>query len=403
MMKHLHTIIFTALTLILSGCQLENNTMEQQQVSIKVATFNVSMEANNYVNKGDGKSLETALVEALAGGEHPQIKNIAEIIQRTNADIILLNEFDYIADKSNGIDTFKSKYLEMSQQGQTPVNYPYVYLAPVNTGVKVAENAKSQRLSHYGFGRYPGQYGMVVLSKYPIKQQQVRTFQKFLWQDMPNNLMPVNPDGSSWYPLNSKTAMRLSSKSHWDIPVEICGADIHLLASHPTPPVFDGEEDRNGRRNHDEIRFWRDYIEADSNGYHYDDRGVTGGMKSLAPFVIVGDLNANDKEGDAYKGAMTQLLQHERINNYLAPTSLGGSENKPGSEYASSHTAYWGMRADYVLPSASLQVTESGVFWPEKSNEAYRLVKDRNASSDHRLVWAEIVLPTTTETCGSSN
>ena len=28
----------------------------------------------------------------------------------------------------------------------------------------------------------------------------------------------------------------------------------------PTPPAFDGEEDRNGRRNHDEIRFWVDYV-----------------------------------------------------------------------------------------------------------------------------------------------
>ena len=35
---------------------------------------------------------------------------------------------------------------------------------------------------------------------------------------------------------------------------------VHVLASHPTPPTFDGAEDRNGRRNHDEIRFWADYV-----------------------------------------------------------------------------------------------------------------------------------------------
>ena len=52
----------------------------------------------------------------------------------------------------------------------------------------------------------------------------------------------------------------LSSKSHWDVPVRIGNVTLHLLASHPTPPAFDGAEDRNGRRNHDEIRFWSDYL-----------------------------------------------------------------------------------------------------------------------------------------------
>ena len=54
--------------------------------------------------------------------------------------------------------------------------------------------------------------------------------------------------------------VRLSSKSHWDVPVKVGGHTVHVLASHPTPPTFDGEEDRNGRRNHDEIRFWADYV-----------------------------------------------------------------------------------------------------------------------------------------------
>lgn len=180
-----------------------------------------------------------------------------------------------------------------------------------------------------------------------------------------------------------------------------------MLASHPTPPVFDGEEDRNGRRNHDEIRFWADYINADVNSYHYDDSGSTGGLKThdsdSAMFVIAGDLNANDIEGDAYPGAMSQLLEHNKINNYSAPTSKGGAENKPDNPNAPAHTAYWGMRADYVVPSASLTVVDSGVFWPERSDEAFRLVKDRSASSDHRLVWAELALPKTAESCKTQN
>ena len=32
---------------------------------------------------------------------------------------------------------------------------------------------------------------------------------------------------------------RLSSKSHWDVPLSIGGRTVHFLVSHPTPPVFD--------------------------------------------------------------------------------------------------------------------------------------------------------------------
>ncbi|WP_334313240.1 endonuclease/exonuclease/phosphatase family protein [Psychrosphaera algicola] len=105
-------------------------------ITLKVATFNVSMEATNYVENNQKAMSNAALRTALKSGQHPQIKNIAEIVQRVAPDIILLNEFDYIADKQQGIALFKQKYLEVSQQDQQPIRYPFVYLAPVNTGMK---------------------------------------------------------------------------------------------------------------------------------------------------------------------------------------------------------------------------------------------------------------------------
>ena len=51
------------------------------------------------------------------------------------------------------------------------------------------------------------------------------------------------------------------------------GKTVHFLVSHPTPPVFDGPEDRNGTRNFDEIRFWADYVIPSRSGYIYDDNG----------------------------------------------------------------------------------------------------------------------------------
>ena len=81
---------------------------------------------------------------------------------------------------------------------------------------------------------------------------------------MPGALLPDDPstpEPADWYSPDELDVFRLSSKSHWDVPVRLPdGRILHLLASHPTPPVFDGSEDRNGRRNHDEIRFWADYV-----------------------------------------------------------------------------------------------------------------------------------------------
>jgi hypothetical protein len=311
----------------------------------------------------------------------------------------LLNEFDYLENKKSGIDIFQQKYLAVSQFGLAPITYPYVYLAPVNTGVETPFQQPNSRFTHYGYGKYPGQYGMVLLSQFPIVDDEIRTFQRFLWKDMPDNLMPKDDMGDNWYNPSETDIFRLSSKSHWDIPVNICGEQFHVLASHPTPPVFDGEEDRNGRRNHDEIRFWKDYINADKSSYHYDDKGLKGGMIGQAPFVILGDLNASADEGNGHPNAMKQLFAHNRVQNDITPESLGGQLNKPDNRFSKSHTASWGMRADYVIPSIELPVIDSGVFWPAPTDNTFRLVASRSASSDHRLVWIEIDFAQTITQC----
>ena len=95
----------------------------------------------------------------------------------------------------------------------------------------------------FGFGFFPGQFGMAVYSKYPIDTEQVRTFQHFLWKDMPGAMLPddpATPAPRDWYSEEELDDFRLSSKSHWDLPIEIGDETVHFLVSHPTPPVFDG-------------------------------------------------------------------------------------------------------------------------------------------------------------------
>lgn len=377
----------------------------EMPTSLRVATFNVSMEAKNYTDniQLDMENISSnELTHALQSG-HQQIRNIAEIIQRANPDIILLNEFDRVDDSSTNIRYFIHEYLGKPQHNQQRLNYPYFYQGAVNTGVKVNSDlnhgGKSNQLpvDVHGFGHFIGHFGMVLLSKYPIDTKAIRTFQKFKWHDMPNALKPIDPvTNQSWYTEETWQALRLSSKSHWDIPININDKTVHILASHPTPPVFDGPENRNGNRNHDEIRFWFDYINNEQGAYIYDDNGHKGALRTNQPFIIVGDLNASRVEGDAIMTetslGIVALLNTDKIQDPL-PLSLGGQSHSSENINAAHHTAYWEMRADYVLPSKfGFIIKKSGVFWPHKNEETHRLIKNRQASSDHRLVWVDIEL-----------
>lgn len=366
---------------------------------VRVATFNVSMEGGNYVGKGVTPSGHE-LPAALSNSDHPQISNIAEIIQRVRPDVLLLNEFDYHEDPAKGVLPFMEKYLSQAQAGAEPIDYPYYYQGPVNTGVDSGMDLNRDGVASgtgqdaFGYGLYPGQYGMLLLSRYPIQTDDIRTFQRFLWKDMPDNLMADMRDEQDelWYPPEIQEKLRLSSKSHWDVPIKINGNTLHILASHPTPPVFDGPEDRNGRRNHDEIRFWVDYLDGDAVDWIYDDKQQRGGLRGER-FVILGDLNASMEEGDARREGITDLLGHGKVRRGLLPTSDGGRANRADSQFSPTHTAAWGMRADYVIASqAGWRVIDAGVFWPTPSDPLFRLVESRGASSDHRLVWMDLEL-----------
>ena len=379
---------------------------------IRFATFNASL---NRFNEGE-------LVEDLSTPDDPQAQAIAEIIQRTRPKVLLINEFDY-DENGEAARLFHDNYLRVPQNGAKPIVYNYRYVAPSNTGIQSGRDLDKDGVvggpgDAFGFGFFPGQYGMVVYSRYPIVASEVRTFQYFLWKDMPGAMLPVNPDGTDFYSPEDLEIFRLSSKSHWDIPVVIMGKVVHFLTSHPTPPVFDGPEDRNGTRNHDEIRFWADYVTPAMSGYIYDDNGEMGGLDGGAQFVIAGDQNADPFDGDGVPGAAGQLLGHPLVNVSITPSSMGGVEQAalqnqandlhigdPAFDTADFADAYGpppgyggapgNLRADYVLPSKNMNFRRAGVFWPLSDDPLFRLVGVFPfPSSDHRLVWIDIQVNT---------
>ncbi|OLT20002.1 endonuclease [Ornithinimicrobium sp. CNJ-824] len=364
-------------------------------LDVRFATFNASL---NRFNDGD-------LARDLSTGENLQAQNVAETIQRTRPDVVLVNEFDYAAGNE---DLFRDNYLEVPQNGAEAIDYPYAYIAPSNTGIPSGVDLNGDGTvggpdDAFGYGYFPGQYGMVVYSRYPINADEVRTFQTFRWADMPGNLMPTD-----FYSQEAQEVLRLSSKSHWDVPVEVGHRTVHVLAAHPTPPTFDGPEDRNGRRNHDEIRFWADYVGSPKeSAYIYDDEGERGGLKPGERFVVVGDYNADPRDGDSVNGAIDQLLDHPRVNTTVTPASEGGAEQAflqggvnlehrgdPAFDTADFSEPPGNLRVDYVLPSRSLKIDDAGVFWPTSDDPLFRLVGTYPfPTSDHRLVWVDVRLP----------
>lgn len=364
--------------------------------ALRVASYNVSL---NRAESGE-------LIADLSTRSDTQAQSIAEIIQLGRPDVILLNEFDY-DENGEAIDLFQSNYLMVSQNGSDPIEYPHVFLAPSNTGVPSGfdlnnDGEVSGPNDAFGFGFHPGQFGMVILSKYPIDEDAVRTFQNFLWKDMPGALLPPDPNDSdgdgdldSYYSTEELDAFRLSSKSHWDVPVMVDGKTIHLLASHPTPPVFDdGTEtdlenptivDWNGRRNHDEIRFWADYIDPDASDYIYDDAGGTGGLGEGKTFIILGDLNADPVDGDSTENPASLLLDSPFVDARLAPESSAGEGND---------TATFGLRVDYVLHSKKgLQTRETAVYWPVDTD----IRSEQVEASDHRMVYSDLEFRSTSD------
>ncbi|HEU4452986.1 MAG TPA: endonuclease/exonuclease/phosphatase family protein, partial [Longimicrobium sp.] len=93
------------------------------EADVRFATFNASL----------NRSAEGLLVQHLSTPDagtvfQAQARNVAEVIQRVRPDVLLVNEFDFDAG-GRSAELFRDNYLAVSQNGQDPLDYPYVYTA----------------------------------------------------------------------------------------------------------------------------------------------------------------------------------------------------------------------------------------------------------------------------------
>ena len=336
-----------------------------------MATWNVEL-----ARDGPGLLLRDIL------GREPDVAAVAAVIAETSPDVILLTGFDYDLD-GHALEELAAL---VEEAGAT---YPHLFALAPNAGLATGRDLDGDGRTGgprdaQGYGEFAGQGGMALLSRLPVDAAASRDFSTFLWADLPGALREEDT-----FP-----GQRLSSTGHWDVALRLPdGRAVRLWAWHATPPVFDGPEDRNGRRNHDEAAFWLRYLE-----------GALPVLPVEAPFVLLGDANLDPEDGDGRADALMALLGHGRVID-ARPRSAGGvaAATRDGGVNASHRgdpaqdTADWpdgpgepgNLRVDYVLPSSEWRVTDAGVWWPETGPAAELAA----AASRHRLVWVDVELP----------
>jgi hypothetical protein len=449
----LHRLLAVRFSVLAVVASLAGPASRGAAETVRFATFNLALYGTR---AGE-------VLERLEAGADPQARCLAEIIQRVRPDLLVLNEIDYTAD-GRVLAAFCDKYLAIPQHASSAasgpaaaIEYPHRRQFATNTGVHsgldldrngridATPGAADYAGDCWGYGIYPGQYAFALLSRFPLDEAAIREFRLFRWRDLPGAALPddpATPAPADWYSADIADQFRLSSKNHCDVPLMIGERRVHLLLSHPTPPVFDGPEDKNGRRNHDELAFWLRYIseplpsqevpsaqragrghaagDSDGNSTNEadngpaipfaptDDAGHAAPFPPNATFLIAGDLNGDPHDGDGPAG-IQQLLHSPRVLEYPPPISAGAVEaaarqgganarhtgdHAQDTEDAADADGPGNLRLDYLLPSADLKVIGSGVFWPTADDELAPLVRgaEHPASSDHRLVWIDVEL-----------
>lgn len=317
----------------------------------------------------DGPGL---LLRDIGKGDDPGIVAILAVLGAVEADVVVLTDFDFDHDQQ-ALTAFAAA-----------AGYPHFHSRAPNSGVPTGldldgNGKRGEARDAQGYGRFTGDGGMAVLSRYPVIADAVQDHSGLLWQDLPDAKRPST--------MTDEVAgvQRLSSSGHWVVPVMAPDGRVDVLASSHTPPVFDGPEDRNGLRNHDELVLWQKVLD---------------GAYGPAPedFIFAANFNLDPMDGEGRVAVIKDFLTDPRLQD-PAPRSIGGQiaaspnhEGDPGRDTADwSETGPGNLRVSYVLPAATWEVLDAGVFWPAPDDpKAALLGKEGDAAGPHHLVWVDI-------------
>lgn len=340
--------------------------------TLRIATMNAALE-----REGPGLLLRDIL------RDDPQVTAFVTVVRRVSPDILVLQGIDY----DNGLVALRTLRDKIDKVGGP--HYPHVFAKRPNTGMSTGldmdgDGRLGRSRDKQGFGRFSGQAGMAILSRWPINSPKVRDFSDLKWHDFPLASLPRTM-GAPFPSSEAQKVQRLSSVGHWVLPIDLPQApNLTLMTFHATPPVFDGPEDRNGHRNHDETLFWQKFLDGEF------------GAAPDAHFILLGDANIDPVDGEGRKSAINRLLDDPRLQD-PKPKRPGPAVQGPGQVgNPRLDTVAWPedgpghLRVQYILPSADLRVVNAGVHWPPPGTDA---AAEASAAGPHRMVWVDIDRP----------
>ncbi|WP_417250339.1 endonuclease/exonuclease/phosphatase family protein [Celeribacter sp.] len=306
------------------------------------------------------------LLHDIRKGTDPDLLVARDAIRQLDADVILLS----------GVDTDYDGYTVDALAHFLDAGYDFTFTEMGNTGAPSGFDIdRDGRLGEaedaLAFGRFRGEGGMALLSRHPIAHEAIVTLTDLKWRDVPDTRLPY-----TYFSPAEAELLTVSSRGHWMVPVEIGGIPLTVLAFHATTPVFDGDEDRNGRRGADEVALIRH---------------ILNGRIGEAPegtFVVMGSTNIDPVDGEGIHGEVRALLAHPLLQDPLPRSTFGPAPNGDQKGDPTLDTADWrdpdpgNLRVDYVLPSRDLDVLDTGLEWVDGPEDG---------PFHHAVVWVDLV------------
>jgi len=313
------------------------------QTSLRVATIEANLTAD-----APGK-----LNENLMGANNQQAGHVADSIAQANADVVVLTNMD--ADQV-AVDTFRDLYLNNTEDDRSDVDYQYSYLAVGSKGLQSGADLNADGViggapDAWGQGSFEEQGSVVVLSKYPVDEEQVTAVSKLKWQDVANNqLHHTKLDGVL------AASMPVMNTGLWDIPIEYRNQRVHVIAAQTEPE--NQNQDVAAARQSDELKVIVDYL--DGEDYVHIDEGRQAKGVGDEKFVVAGALNL-------------QASGEPRINHFLKGLGREDALNESGS---------------YLVPDTSWQIVGQGRI--EQSEPPLDEVLPEIVEEPGSLIWTDI-------------
>ncbi|MDC0739209.1 endonuclease/exonuclease/phosphatase family protein [Cognatishimia sp. SS12] len=320
--------------------------------SFRVATFNTNLHGT-----GPGVMLR----DILAQQPHPM--RVAALIADAKPDVIVLQNIDYDFEH-HGLTALRDL---IATQGH---EMGYLYAPEPNSGWPTGLDLDGDGTAFgprdaQGYGRFPGQRGLAILSTYPIAGDAAQIYTDHLWAEVAD-LFAQRVILDRLLTDNAQEVQRLSSVAHVAVPIRINGKSLTLLTHHATPPIFDGPEDRNGFRNAAENLLWLYILDG------------TLGPPPPTPLILAAMTNLDPWRGAGQHGAMRRLLDSPA---FVDPARNIAPSHRVTSRWPESTTG--DLRLSYLLPSPDLKVLAGGRSTLAPAQPPLR-------AHPHALIWLDL-------------